>query len=164
MTGFYNRHLTFCSPVVTVCTTTLTFNNSTFCPHTVFMCFVWISEKKQPLFPYTTLTDRFLGILYEVKKKPYMENTSVCPSDCIVATVLNVNGILQRSPSWKSVKKALNSWKLAQYVTLHLEVRWFSVCHQAKALLVWTVRNVRMIMTAFVKPSVSWKSLGILNT
>ena len=29
-------------PVVTVCTTSLTFNNSTFCPHSVFMCFVWI--------------------------------------------------------------------------------------------------------------------------
>jgi len=32
-------------PVVTICTTSLTFNNSTFCPHTVFMCFVWISEQ-----------------------------------------------------------------------------------------------------------------------
>jgi len=32
------------SPVVTICTTRLTFNNSTFCPHRVFMCFVWISE------------------------------------------------------------------------------------------------------------------------
>jgi hypothetical protein len=31
--------------VVTICTTSLTFNNSTFCPHTVFMCFVWISEQ-----------------------------------------------------------------------------------------------------------------------
>ena len=31
--------------VVTMCTTSLTFNNSTFCPHTVFMCFVWISEQ-----------------------------------------------------------------------------------------------------------------------
>ena len=28
--------------VVTICTTSLTFNNSTFCPHSVFMCFVWI--------------------------------------------------------------------------------------------------------------------------
>ena len=36
---------TFQSPVVTICTTSLTFNNSTFCPHTVFMCFVWISEQ-----------------------------------------------------------------------------------------------------------------------
>jgi len=25
--------------------TGLTFNNSTFCPHTVLMCFVWISEQ-----------------------------------------------------------------------------------------------------------------------
>jgi hypothetical protein len=32
-------------PVVTICTTSLTFNNSMFCPHTVFMCFVWISEQ-----------------------------------------------------------------------------------------------------------------------
>jgi hypothetical protein len=31
--------------VVTICSTSLTFNNSTFCPHSVFMCFVWISEQ-----------------------------------------------------------------------------------------------------------------------
>jgi len=37
--------LTLCSPVVTICTASLTFNNSTFCPHRVFMCFVWIWEQ-----------------------------------------------------------------------------------------------------------------------
>ena len=37
--------LTLHSPVVTICTASLTFNNSTFCPHSVFMCFVWISEQ-----------------------------------------------------------------------------------------------------------------------
>jgi len=31
--------------VVTIRTASLTFNSSTFCPHTVFMCFVWISEQ-----------------------------------------------------------------------------------------------------------------------
>jgi hypothetical protein len=31
--------------VVTICTASLTFNNSTFCPHTVFMCFAWIWEQ-----------------------------------------------------------------------------------------------------------------------
>jgi hypothetical protein len=36
---------TIWSLVVTICTTSLTFNNSTFCPHTVFMCFVWIWEQ-----------------------------------------------------------------------------------------------------------------------
>jgi len=30
---------------VTICTTSLTFSNSTFCPHSVFMCFVWIWEQ-----------------------------------------------------------------------------------------------------------------------
>ena len=30
----------------TICTAnSLTFNNSTFCPHSVFVCFVWISEQ-----------------------------------------------------------------------------------------------------------------------
>ena len=31
--------------MVTICTTSLTFSNSPFCPHSVFMCFVWISEQ-----------------------------------------------------------------------------------------------------------------------
>ena len=42
------RHVlvTMCTEtVVTICTASLTFHNSTFCPHSVFMCFVWISEQ-----------------------------------------------------------------------------------------------------------------------
>ena len=31
--------------MVTICTASLTFNNSTFSPHSVFMCFVWIWEQ-----------------------------------------------------------------------------------------------------------------------
>ena len=31
--------------VVTICTTSLTFTDSALCPHSVFMCFVWISEQ-----------------------------------------------------------------------------------------------------------------------
>jgi len=45
LTGFYNTDLTLCSPVVTICTASLTFINPTFYPHTVFMCFVWIWEQ-----------------------------------------------------------------------------------------------------------------------
>ena len=52
MTGLYNRDLTLYSPVVTICTASLTFNNSTFCPHTVFMCFVWISEQTATISLY----------------------------------------------------------------------------------------------------------------
>jgi hypothetical protein len=33
------------SPVVTLRTASSTFTNSTFCPHSVFVCFVWISEQ-----------------------------------------------------------------------------------------------------------------------
>jgi hypothetical protein len=31
--------------VVTICTTSLKLNNSTFCPHSAFMCFVWVWEQ-----------------------------------------------------------------------------------------------------------------------
>ena len=47
--------------MVTICSTSLTFNNSTFCPHSEIMCFVWISKQTE-LFPYTTLTDWFYNI------------------------------------------------------------------------------------------------------
>src|SRR5215468_9428182 len=40
-------------------TASLTFSNSTFCPHSVFMCLCG-SENKQQLFPHTTLTGWFL--------------------------------------------------------------------------------------------------------
>jgi len=46
-------------PVVTIRTTSLTFNNSTFC-HTVYLCVLCGSENKQRLFPYTALTDWFV--------------------------------------------------------------------------------------------------------
>jgi len=45
--------LTFQSPVVTICTTSLTFTNSTLCPHIVFMCFAWISEQTAILSLYS---------------------------------------------------------------------------------------------------------------
>ena len=36
--------VTLYSPVVAICTASLTFNNSTYCPHSVFMCFLCGSE------------------------------------------------------------------------------------------------------------------------
>ena len=37
--------LTLLGSVVTICTTSLAFKYSTFCPHSEFLCFVWISEQ-----------------------------------------------------------------------------------------------------------------------
>ena len=42
---FRTASQSFYCPVVTVSTTSLTLNNRTFCPHSVFMCFVWIWEQ-----------------------------------------------------------------------------------------------------------------------
>jgi hypothetical protein len=39
--------------VVTICTTSLTITTSAFCPHSVFMCFVWISEQTAIISPYS---------------------------------------------------------------------------------------------------------------
>jgi hypothetical protein len=57
----YTAHqLSLQSLVVTICTTSLTFNNPTFCPHNVYLCVLCGSENKQRLFPCTTLTDWFV--------------------------------------------------------------------------------------------------------
>ena len=57
--------------MVTICTTSLTFNNSTFCPHSVVMCPV--------------INDWLIGFLYEVKKGPRTSWVSnLRPSICIV--------------------------------------------------------------------------------
>jgi hypothetical protein len=42
---FYNRDLTLQSPVITICTTSLIFNNPTFCPHRVFIYVEWVTER-----------------------------------------------------------------------------------------------------------------------
>jgi hypothetical protein len=39
--------------VVTICTTSLTFTNSTFCPHSVFMYFVWTSEQTAIIYLFS---------------------------------------------------------------------------------------------------------------
>ena len=46
----------------------LTFSNSTFCPHSVFMCFVWIWEQTAIISLYN-INWRFLSALYKVTKE-----------------------------------------------------------------------------------------------
>ena len=41
------------SPVVTICNASLKFNNSTFCPKSIFVCFVWIWEQTAINSPYS---------------------------------------------------------------------------------------------------------------
>jgi hypothetical protein len=55
---FSNTDLTLYIPWVTICTTSLTFNNFTVCLHSVFMCLVWIREQTE-LFPYTEFCEWF---------------------------------------------------------------------------------------------------------
>ena len=41
--------------MVTICTAGLTFSNSTFCPHSVFKCFVWIWEQTAVISLYSII-------------------------------------------------------------------------------------------------------------
>jgi len=67
------RTLTLQSPVVTIRTTSLTFNSSTFCPH-VNLCG---SENKQHLFPHSALTGWFLEMKYRMFTVWYELNLNV---------------------------------------------------------------------------------------
>jgi len=40
--GFYNRDLTLYSSVVTICTTSITFNNCTLCPHCIYLFCIYL--------------------------------------------------------------------------------------------------------------------------
>jgi hypothetical protein len=40
------------SPAVTLCMTSLTLKNPTFCPHSVHLCFKWMSEEMTIISPY----------------------------------------------------------------------------------------------------------------
>ena len=80
---FYNRDLTLCIPVFTICTTSLIFTNSTFCPHNVFMCFVWISEQTAIISLYNInwlgfITER--ECVYWAVRTQYLFNSCYFPS------------------------------------------------------------------------------------
>ena len=57
----------------------LAFRNSTFCSHSVFMCFVWISKEQQRLFPYKILTGSYnrKNVFTARYKLNIMEQTNV---------------------------------------------------------------------------------------
>ena len=68
--------------LVTWCTTSLTFNNCTFCPHSVFMCFVWISEPTAIISLYSI---NWLVFITEMKSvnssvRTGSSNKAVCAS------------------------------------------------------------------------------------
>ena len=84
--------LTLQSPVVTTRTTSSTFSNPTFCPHSVFMCFVWISEQTAIISLYniswlyfTTETECVYcvirtGSLYMINVNPSVQYIRLSPS------------------------------------------------------------------------------------
>ena len=90
----YNIDLTHYIPVVTICTTSLKFNNSTFCPYSEFIFLVWISVQTE-IFPYKTLTDWFYNIdltLYRpvvtiCTKNLTFNNSNFCPHSEFVCFV-----------------------------------------------------------------------------
>ena len=73
MSGGAAQHF-LCFGIVTfhtavfMCTTSLTFSNSTSCPTQLYLCVLCGSENKQRLFPYTAITDWVLGAFTKLGK------------------------------------------------------------------------------------------------
>ena len=68
--------------VVTICTTSFTFNNSTFCPQSAFMCFVWIWEQTAIISLYST---DWLFFINETKCVYFAVRSTfyVLPTQCV---------------------------------------------------------------------------------
>ena len=72
--------------MVTICTTSLTFSNSTFCPHSVFMCFVWISEQTAIISLYNINWLVFIT----AKEFVYCAVRTACLCKCTIILAFNV--------------------------------------------------------------------------
>ena len=69
--------------MVTICTTSLTFNISKFFPHNVFMCFVWISEQTAIISLYNINWLVFINqteCVYCAVQTGYLDQTYVASS------------------------------------------------------------------------------------
>jgi len=76
--------------VVIICTTSLTFSNSPFRPHSVFMCFGWISEQVAIISLYSFNWLVFIKNCNPLKPSGYymyrqfnIQQLSVPPTQCI---------------------------------------------------------------------------------
>ena len=128
--------------MVTICTASLTFSSSTFCPHSVFMCFVWISEQ-------TAIIS-----LYNINWLVFITETHCvyCAVRPGYLNVIQVNYIL------KYYVSCTNQWLTNKYLTLDLTTDYFNK-HLTGPLFTWTVartqpnsgkRNLDPAVTQFV--------------
>ena len=137
--------------MVTICTTSLTFNNSTFCPHSIFLCFVWIWEQTAIISLYsinwlvfitkkecvyravrtgylTVIRLIFVVKIYQVlifvKKKPFFSAHS---SDCTSKVTVYTEGKLyQTTLLWLSIQICWNDRLLTDMM---LETIFFPYIH-----------------------------------
>ena len=114
-------YLTPWNPVVTICTASLTFSNSRFCPHSVFVCFVWIWEQTAIISLYSINWLVFTRVR-KISKSDY-QRRHVCPSVCMEQLGLHwmdFHEIRYMSIFRKSVEKiqvSLQCHKTARYCT-----------------------------------------------
>ena len=118
-------------------TTSLTFNNSAFCPHTVFMCSVWISEQTAIISLYNINWLVFItetecaycavrtGSLYTVSLT--LSNSTFCPHTvfmCSVWTSEETAIISLFNINWLVFKHSFNSlWPSGYYMYRHFDIQ-----------------------------------------
>jgi len=60
---------------ITICTTTSQLNNSTFCTHSVLMCFVWISEQTATISLYSKDWELLITETSTVQSQPFKHHS-----------------------------------------------------------------------------------------
>ena len=111
-------------PVVTVCTVCLTLINSTFCPHSVFMCFVWIWEQTAIISLYSIDWLVFItetGCVYCAVRSTFY----VLPTQCIYAFCVD----LRTNSDYFTVQHWLVGFYNRNGVCLLRGTRWVFICN-----------------------------------
>ena len=105
--------------MVTIRTTSLTFNNSMFSPHGVFMCFVWISEQTAIISLYSINRLVFITETDTVYSAVRTEALNQIQYKILLQMLLHVSPplLLQRSRSSEHVEAFV-----IQFCTIHIYV------------------------------------------
>jgi hypothetical protein len=116
--GWRAEYLNTWSPVVTLCRAGLTFDNSTFCTNTVYLCVLCWYENKQRFLHYIALAVWILGAFAKLLKEVISFVISVSPS--VLSSAWNTSAttwrIFIKFEIWKFLIKSVEKIQfLVQY-------------------------------------------------
>ena len=151
------------APAVTIFTASLTFSNSTFCPHNVFMCFVWISEQTAIMSLYSInwlvcITETEFVYCAVRTISLYIIQVEICAllgyyAACSGNSLLTFRGNL--SVPYSRVKKSQKSAVLIYFASEAQNRAWCGVILEFKGLN----REISLLLDFHACVRLKWKAL-----